>query len=58
LLLEDGNSFLLEYENTSSVILEGFTMINIDHESQNEVFTNDIDILDFTERNPFGEVIA
>lgn len=58
LLLEDGNAFLLEYESTSSVILEGFTMINIDHESQNEAFTADIDILDFTERNPFGEVIA
>jgi hypothetical protein len=58
LQLEDGGSFLLEYETTSSVILESFTLANIDPESQNEVFTGSIDILDFTERNPFGEVIA
>ena len=57
-LLEDGNSFLLEYETTSSLVLENYKMIEIDHESQNEDFTNYIDILDFSERNPFGEVNA
>ena len=56
--LENGDSFLLEYYTPSSLILEGYSMVNIDPESQNEVFYNNIDILDFTERNPFGEVIA
>lgn len=58
LMLENGGTFLLEYETTSSVILENFNMLSIDHESQNEAFAGSIDILDFTERNPFGEVIA
>jgi len=58
LLLEDGGSLQLEYFTLSSMILEGYTMVNIDPESQNEAFYNNIDILDFTERNPFGEVIA
>ncbi len=58
LRLEDESSLLLEYFTPSSLILEGYNMVQIDPESQNEVFYNNIDILDFTERNPFGEVIA
>ena len=56
--LEDGGSFLLEYETQSSLILENYKMVTIDPESQNEIFSVEIDILDFTERNPFGEVIS
>ena len=58
LQLEDGSSLQLEYFTPSSLILEGYNMVTIDPEAQNEVFYNNIDILDFTERNPFGEVIA
>lgn len=58
LLLESGDQFLLEYFTPSTVILENFTMVDIDPTAQNESFTGEIDILDFTERNPFGEIIA
>lgn len=56
LLLETGDNFLLEYETTSSLILESYTITDIDAGAQNEDFEVEIDVLDFTERNPFGEV--
>jgi len=56
LLLETGDKMLLEYYNPSSIILESYKLSAIDPLAQNEVFSNNIDILDFTEHNPFGEV--
>lgn len=48
---------LLEYEVDSKVILENYTITDVDKIADNEYFDNGIeDILDFTERNPFGEV--
>jgi hypothetical protein len=49
--------FLLEYETRSVVILEDYTITTVDKIADNEYFDTGIaDILDFTERNPFGEV--
>lgn len=56
LLLETGDKMLLEYYNPSSIILESYRLSAIDPLSQNEAFSTNIDILDFTEHNPFGEV--
>ena len=58
ILLENGNGFLLEYYTPSKLISEAFNLSTIDPTSQNEKFTNEIDILDFSERNPFGEINA
>lgn len=57
-LLETGDAVLLEYNTPSSIILETFVLSNIDTTAQNEIFTTNINILDFTERNPFGEINA
>jgi hypothetical protein len=56
LILESGSRMLLEYEANSTVILESFNTSLIDPLAQNEKFELEIDVLDFTERNPFGEV--
>ena len=57
ILLESGEKLLLEYETPSVVIREEYELKDIDKISDNENFeTNISDILDFTERNPFGEV--
>lgn len=55
-LLEDGSLLNLEYETLSSLILESFSIESIDLRSQNEDFQGEISVLDFTEKNPFGEV--
>ena len=56
-LLETGDKFLLEYETASTLIKEDYVTTTIDKNADNENFeTNITDILDFTERNPFGEV--
>lgn len=55
-LLEDGYGFLLEYETASSLILESYVIKDIDTSAQNEDFESEISVLDFSERNPFGEV--
>jgi hypothetical protein len=57
LLLENGDRMMLEYFSPSTVILESYSLSAIDPLSQNEAFSNNIDILDFTEQNPFGEVV-
>lgn len=56
LTLENGFRLLLEQETNSSVILESFNISLIDPLAQNEKFEAEIDVLDFSERNPFGEV--
>ena len=56
LLMEDGNKFTYEYLTNSYAILESFNIQTIDENAQNDDFESEIDILDFTDRNPFGEV--
>ena len=55
-LLEDGGRLQLEYETLSSLVLESYNIHNADVGSQNNQFETEISVLDFTERNPFGEV--
>lgn len=57
LLLEDGGKMLLEYFAESKIIREEYNISDIDVFAQNDVFRNNSDVLDFSERNPFGEVI-
>jgi hypothetical protein len=59
LLLETGDAMLFEFFNTTSVIMEDFNIQNVtDTGSRNEDFTAQAaDILDFTEKNPFGEIL-
>jgi len=56
LTLESGARMLLEQETDSTIILESFNTSLIDPLAQNEKFEAEIDVLDFSERNPFGEV--
>ncbi len=56
--LESGDGFLLEYFTASKLISEAFNLSTIDASAQNETFRGDIDILDFSERNPFGDINA
>jgi hypothetical protein len=54
---EDGEALLLEYYSESTLMVEDFSTVALDPAADNEDFdTNIDDILDFTERNPFGEV--
>ncbi len=57
ILLENSSRMLFEYYTDSYVINEGYNLSAILPNVQNEKFRNEIDILDFTERNPFGEVL-
>ena len=57
LTFEDGTGFYLETDRPSELVLETYDINNTDKNAQNDDFeTNVSDILDFTERNPFGEV--
>lgn len=56
LLDETGNTLLLEYFAESRIILENFKMTTLDKRAQNEYFREEINTLDFSERNPFGEI--
>ena len=55
---EDGSELLFEYNTETPIILESYTLLHSDDgAARNEDFdTNITDILDFSERNPFGEV--
>lgn len=58
-LMEDGYKLMLEYESPSVLILDDYKAVNIDKNADNEYFDEEgLDILDFTERNPFGEVLT
>ena len=58
ILLETGGfRVLLEDYTTSAIINESYNVDSIIPGVQNEAFGQDIDILDFTEINPFGEII-
>ncbi|NBO99987.1 MAG: hypothetical protein EBU90_07630 [Proteobacteria bacterium] len=55
---EDGNQLILEYDSENELILESYEFANVDVIARNTDFnTNISDILDFTERNPFGEIV-
>lgn len=55
--LETGLPLLLEEYSFNPLLVESFDLGTIDKNADNEDFdTNIEDILDFTERNPFGEV--
>jgi hypothetical protein len=57
LLVESDGSLLLEFNTETPMILESYKITTVDDSSRNEDFDTGIeDILDFTERNPFGEV--
>lgn len=61
LLLEAGDRLVLNtsaFDDISYLLKEDFKIQNIDVNSDNQDFTNEaLDILDFSEINPFGEVI-
>ena len=57
LLGEDGGRLMFEYYANSYIITENFKVTTIVPNATNEDFELEIDILDFTEKNPFGEVI-
>ncbi len=57
ILLETGYKVMLEYFTPSSITNEEYSVVNIIPGAANETFSNYIDILDFSERNPFGEII-
>jgi hypothetical protein len=59
LLLETGDSMLFEFFNNTVVIMEDFNIQNVtDTGSRNEDFTTQAaSILDFSETNPFGEIL-
>jgi hypothetical protein len=57
LLQENGEALLLEYNSEAPLILEEHVYVENDVLAQNPEFDVDIeDILDFSERNPFGEI--
>jgi hypothetical protein len=57
LVFEDDSQFLLETSSPSPFHLETFDINTTDKNAQNDDFETTVtDILDFTERNPFGEV--
>jgi len=56
ILLENGRNLMLEFYTESRLINEEYKMVEILPGVSNETFSNYIDILDFTERNPFGEI--
>jgi len=57
ILLETGDRLKYEYYSDSYMINESFNIESIIPNISNESFREEIDILDFTERNPFGEVL-
>lgn len=58
LLLSDGSRLLLNTENDSGLILETYDLKDIDKIAQNNDFTREaLDILDFSESNPFGDTV-
>jgi hypothetical protein len=57
ILLEDGTKLLLEYYAPSSIIQESFNIEAILPNIQNDDIKAEISVLDFTEKNPFGEFV-
>jgi hypothetical protein len=58
ILLESGDTLLLEEYSDSPLIQESYSIQNVDPLADNVDFTAGInDILDFSEKNPFGEAV-
>ena len=56
-LLETGDRFLLEYYTESCLVLQSYNVSTILPNVINETLTGEISVLDFSEHNPFGELI-
>jgi hypothetical protein len=56
LLLESGDRALLEEYSPAGIILQSYNLGTILPNVDNEDFRGEISVLDFSERNPFGEI--
>jgi hypothetical protein len=56
LLLESGDRALLQEYNPAGIILQSYNLSTIFPNVDNEDFRGEISVLDFSERNPFGEI--
>jgi hypothetical protein len=56
LLLQNGDRALLEEYSPAGIILQSYNMSTIFPNVNNEDFRGEISVLDFSERNPFGEI--
>jgi hypothetical protein len=56
LLLQNGDRALLEEYSPAGIILQSYNMSTIFPNVDNEDFRGEISVLDFSERNPFGEI--
>ena len=56
LLLESGDRALLEEYSPAGIILQSYNLGRILPNVDNEDFRSEISVLDFSERNPFGEI--
>lgn len=60
LTLESGGRLLLNTESDSALVLASYDIENIDDIAQNDIFREEAisrDVLDFTDRNPFGDIL-
>jgi len=58
LLLQSGDRALLEEYSPAGIVLQSYNLGTILPNVDNEDFRGEISVLDFTERNPFGEISA
>ena len=56
LLLQSGDRALLEEYSTAGIVLQSYNLTTILPNVDNEDFRGEISVLDFSERNPFGEI--
>lgn len=56
LLLQDGTRVLLQEYSPAGIILQSYNLGTILPNVDNEDFKSEISVLDFSERNPFGEI--
>ena len=56
LLLESGDRALLEEYSPAGIVLQSYNLGTIMPNVDNEDFRGEISVLDFSERNPFGEI--
>jgi hypothetical protein len=56
LMLESGDRALLEEYTPAGIILQSYNLGTIFPNVDNEDFKGEISVLDFSERNPFGEI--
>ena len=56
LLLQSGDRALLEEYTPAGIVLQSYNLGTILPNVDNEDFRGEISVLDFTERNPFGEI--